>query len=47
MLKDVWGYNPEHFPETRTVDNHIAKLRHKIGAQHIETVPKQGYRLVL
>lgn len=46
MLKDVWGYNPEHFPETRTVDNHIAKLRHKIGARHIETVPKQGYRLL-
>jgi two-component system alkaline phosphatase synthesis response regulator PhoP len=47
MLKDVWGHNPENLPETRTVDNHIAKLRHKIGSQHIETVPKQGYRLVL
>jgi DNA-binding response OmpR family regulator len=47
MLKDIWGYNPENLPETRTVDNHIAKLRHKIGADHIETVPKQGYRLVL
>jgi len=46
MLKDIWGYNPENLPETRTVDNHIAKLRHKIGSQHIETVPKQGYRLV-
>lgn len=47
MLKEIWGYNPENLPETRTVDNHIAKLRHKIGARHIETVPKQGYRLVL
>ena len=47
MLKDIWGYNPENLPETRTVDNHIAKLRHKVGAKHIETVPKQGYRLVL
>jgi DNA-binding response OmpR family regulator len=47
MLKDIWGYNPENLPETRTVDNHIAKLRHKIGADHIETVPKQGYRLIL
>jgi two-component system alkaline phosphatase synthesis response regulator PhoP len=47
MLKDIWGYNPENLPETRTVDNHIAKLRHKIGARHIETVPKQGYRLVM
>lgn len=47
MLKDIWGYNPENLPETRTVDNHIAKLRHKIGSKHIETVPKQGYRLVV
>jgi len=47
MLKDIWGYNPENLPETRTVDNHIAKLRHKVGARHIETVPKQGYRLAV
>jgi len=44
MLEEVWGYDPGNFPETRTVDNHIAKLRHKVGAQYIETVPKLGYR---
>lgn len=44
MLQEVWGYSPDNFPETRTVDNHIAKLRNKIGSQYIETVPKRGYR---
>lgn len=44
MLEKVWGYQPGNFPETRTVDNHIAKLRHKVGAAYIETVPKLGYR---
>lgn len=44
MLQEVWGYAPGNFPETRTVDNHIAKLRHKVGAQYIETIPKLGYR---
>jgi two-component system alkaline phosphatase synthesis response regulator PhoP len=44
MLENVWGYEPGNFPETRTVDNHIAKLRNKVGAQYIETVPKLGYR---
>jgi DNA-binding response OmpR family regulator len=45
MLQEVWGYAPGNFPETRTVDNHIAKLRNKAGAQFIETIPKLGYRL--
>ena len=44
MLEEVWGYDPGNFPETRTVDNHIAKLRNKVGAAYIETVPKLGYR---
>ncbi len=44
MLEKVWGYESGNFPETRTVDNHIAKLRHKVGAEYIETVPKLGYR---
>lgn len=44
MLEEVWGYEPGNFPETRTVDNHIAKLRNKVGAEYIETVPKLGYR---
>src|SRR5687768_15595699 len=29
LLSDVWGY--ESFPTTRTVDNHIASLRAKLG----------------
>ena len=44
MLQQVWGYEHGNLPETRTVDNHIAKLRTKIGTRHIETVPKLGYR---
>ena len=44
MLQEVWGYEKSNLPETRTVDNHIAKLRTKVGAEHIETVPKLGYR---
>ena len=31
MLQEVWGYEKDNLPETRTVDNHIAKLRTKVG----------------
>lgn len=49
LLDEVWGYN--QFPITRTVDNHIAKLRQKIedhpaDPQHIITVHRVGYRFV-
>ena len=44
MLQEVWGYEQGNLPTTRTVDNHIAKLRTKIGSRHIETIPKLGYR---
>jgi two-component system alkaline phosphatase synthesis response regulator PhoP len=44
MLHDVWGYDHDNVPNTRTVDNHIAKLRNKIGPEHIETVQKVGYK---
>jgi DNA-binding response OmpR family regulator len=44
LLHEVWGYDPENVPATRTVDNHVAKLRQKIGAELIETIPKVGYR---
>ena len=46
MLLDVWGYERGNLPETRTVDNHIAKLRTKLGPEYIETVPKLGYRFL-
>ena len=45
MLHEVWGYSYDNVPATRTVDNHIAKLRQKIGPENIETVAKVGYRL--
>jgi DNA-binding response OmpR family regulator len=49
LLDEVWGY--ESSPVTRTVDNHIAKLRQKIeqdpsAPQHIITVHRLGYRFL-
>jgi DNA-binding response OmpR family regulator len=49
LLDEVWGYDST--PVTRTVDNHIARLRQKIepdpsAPQHIITVHRLGYRFV-
>jgi DNA-binding response OmpR family regulator len=44
LLHEVWGYGTDNLPTTRTVDNHVAKLRQKIGSDHIETLQKVGYR---
>jgi DNA-binding response OmpR family regulator len=49
LLDQVWGYTSS--PITRTIDNHIAKLRQKIedtpsDPQHIITVHRVGYRFV-
>lgn len=49
LLDEVWGYNS--YPSTRTVDNHIARLRQKIESnvdepQHIVTVHGVGYKFV-
>lgn len=49
LLDEVWGYNS--YPTTRTVDNHIAKLRQKvepnnIEPRHILTVHGVGYKFV-
>ena len=44
MLQEIWGYDRKNLPATRTVDNHVAKLRTKLGTEFIETVPKLGYR---
>ncbi len=49
LLDEVWGYNS--YPSTRTVDNHIARLRQKIerdinDPQHIVTVHGVGYKFV-
>lgn len=49
LLDKIWGY--EKFPTTRTIDNHILKLRKKIEIDpnhplHILTVYGGGYRFV-
>jgi len=49
LLDKIWGY--ERFPTTRTIDNHILKLRKKIEEdparpRHILSVYGEGYRFV-
>jgi len=39
LLKQIWGY--DSYPDTRTVDAHIAKLRHKI-----EDIPEEPKLIV-
>ena len=47
LLESVWGY--EYFGDTRTVDTHIKRIRHKLGVQEdgpwdIKTVWGVGYK---
>ena len=49
ILNSVWGY--ESYPNTRTVDAHVVRLRQKLGAnpnapRHVLTVHGLGYRFV-
>jgi DNA-binding response OmpR family regulator len=48
LLNEVWGY--DSYPNTRTVDNHVASLRAKLepdkSARHIQTVHGVGYKFV-
>ena len=49
LLNEVWGY--ENYPCTRTVDNHILKLRKKLESEpghpkHFHTVHRTGYRFL-
>jgi len=49
LLDKVWGY--ERFPTTRTIDNHILKLRKKIEddpsrPRHILSIYGEGYRFI-
>ena len=49
LLNHVWGYDT--FPNTRTVDTHIAKLRQKIEdnpdePRHIITIHGTGYKFL-
>lgn len=48
LIQEVWGYPASVV--TRTVDTHVAELRHKLeddpgNPTHILTVPRVGYRL--
>ena len=49
LLNKVWGY--ENYPSTRTVDNHILKLRKKLETEpahpkHFHTVHSSGYKFL-
>jgi DNA-binding response OmpR family regulator len=45
LLNKIWGY--QAFPTTRTVDNHVLRLRQKLPDLAIETHRGVGYRLVM
>lgn len=50
LLRNIWGY--ENCPTTRTIDNHILKLRKKIESDpnhpvHLLSVYGEGYRFVI
>lgn len=49
LLNEVWGY--QNYPSTRTVDNHILRLRQKLERDpanpvHFRTVHGVGYKFV-
>jgi len=49
LLNEVWGY--ENYPSTRTVDNHILRLRKKLETEpahprHFHTVHSSGYKFL-
>jgi DNA-binding response OmpR family regulator len=49
LLNEVWGY--ENYPCTRTVDNHILRLRRKLETEpahpkHFQTVHRSGYKFL-
>ena len=49
LLNEVWGY--DNYPCTRTVDNHILKLRKKLEPEpadpvHFHTVHSAGYKFM-
>ncbi|MEZ9153381.1 MULTISPECIES: response regulator transcription factor [unclassified Vibrio] len=43
LLNKIWGY--QAFPSTRTIDNHILRLRQKLPTLNIETHRGVDYRL--
>lgn len=47
LLEQIWGHEAGLELDTRTVDQHVARLRRKLGAAAvlIATVPNFGYKL--
>jgi two-component system, OmpR family, alkaline phosphatase synthesis response regulator PhoP len=47
FLEKIWGYDQSYEIDTRTIDQHVARLRMKLGAEaeRIVTVKNIGYRL--
>ncbi len=47
ILEKVWGYDRSMEIDTRTVDQHVARLREKLGADaaRVATVKNVGYRI--
>jgi len=47
ILEKVWGYDRSMEIDTRTVDQHVARLREKLGAEsaRVATVKNVGYRI--
>ena len=44
LLDEVWGY--DYYGDSRTIDSHIKKIRHKLGkkGKYIETMRGIGYK---
>ena len=46
ILNSVWNY--EYYGDSRTIDSHIKKIRHKLGkkGKHIQTIRGIGYKFI-
>lgn len=44
ILNNVWNY--DYYGDSRTIDSHIKKIRHKLGkkGKYIETIRGVGYK---
>jgi len=47
LLERIWGHEKDMEIDTRTVDQHIARLRRKLGAEadRVSTVTNFGYQI--
>lgn len=47
ILEKIWGYDQSMEIDTRTVDQHVARLREKLGSEssRVATVKNVGYRI--